>query len=181
MSDRDGGMRYDVEIDMSTDTSHTRAIRLVGRDRRVLDLGCATGAVARVLVQQGCNVVGVEMDPAAARVARQACSEVIVGDLADPATVGSLAGRQFDVILAGDVLEHLVEPERLLQQVRPLLTRDGYLVTSIPNVAHGAVRLALMKGRFQYTDVGLLDRTHVRFYTLGSLTEMLAAGGFTAV
>jgi len=104
-----------------------------------------------------------------------------VGDLADPATVGSLAGRQFDVILAGDVLEHLVEPERLLQQVRPLLARDGYLVTSIPNVAHGAVRLALMKGRFQYTDVGLLDRTHVRFYTLNSLTEMLMAGGFTAV
>lgn len=181
MSDLNGATRYDVDIDMSTDTSHTRAIRLIGRDRRVLDLGCATGAVAKVLSKNGCDVVGVEVDPEAAAMARQWCDEVIVGDLADPAALDPLVGRQFDVVLAGDVLEHLVEPEAVLRRVTPLLNRDGYLVTSVPNVAHGAVRLALMKGRFQYTEVGLLDRTHLRFYTLTSLTEMLAAGGFTGV
>lgn len=180
-STSDKVLRYDVDVDMTKETSQVKVVRLVGPGRRVLDLGCATGGVARALGKQGCQVVGVEMDPAAAERARPWCTEVIVGDLADPATLDKLDGQRFDVILAADILEHLACPEQLLQALPRLLAPDGYLVASIPNVAHGAVRLALVTGRFPYSDVGLLDRTHLRFYTLETAQEMLAAGGFRTV
>ena len=177
--------RYDVDIQTPTDeaseTSHTRTVRLVGSGKRVLDVGCATGSLAEVLVGNGCTVVGVERDPGAAKRAAAHCAHVEVMDL-DGGDLQALAGHgPFDVIVAADVLEHLLDPARTLRQLAGLLAPQGYLVTSIPNVAHGSVRLALLAGRFPYSDVGLLDHTHLRFYTLSSMTDMITDGGFDLV
>jgi 2-polyprenyl-3-methyl-5-hydroxy-6-metoxy-1,4-benzoquinol methylase len=170
-------MKYDVAIDPAAETSHTRVLRLVGHDVRVLDLGCATGKLAELLKTQGCAVVGVERDPEAARLAEPFCERVVVADLEDDLSFLTDLGP-FDVIVAADVLEHVTDPSRVLEAVAGLLAPQGFLVTSIPNVAHGSVRLALLAGRFPYSDLGLLDSTHVRFFTRTSMIEMLLEGGF---
>jgi SAM-dependent methyltransferase len=170
--------RYDTVIDVEAETSHTRVLRLVGSDKRVLDLGCAYGGLAAELVVRGCEVVGVERDPEAAEAARAHCSVVLVCDL-DSGELEVLTGLgKFDVILAADVLEHLSDPSKLLEKAQTLLTPGGYLVTSIPNVAHGSVRLALLAGRFPYAELGLLDATHLRFYTRESMCDLLEDAGF---
>jgi SAM-dependent methyltransferase len=143
----------------------------------VLDLGCATGRLAELLVAQGCTVTGVELDPEAAKLAEQHCEKVVVANLeTDLAKLDDLG--TFDVIVAADVLEHVTDPVRVLETAARLLAPHGYLVTSIPNVAHGSVRLALLAGKFPYSDLGLLDSTHLRFYTRSSMVSMLTDGGF---
>lgn len=147
-------------------------------DQRVLDLGCATGTLARFLVEQGCTVVGVEVDAAAAAHATAWCEHVVVGDLDLIELKAELGGQCFDVVVAGDVLEHLRDPTRVLASLPALLAPDGRIVASLPNVAHGSVRLALLAGEFPYDDAGLLDRTHLRFFTAASARQMFEATGF---
>jgi SAM-dependent methyltransferase len=113
-----------------------------------------------------------------AELAEQRCDRLIVGDLDLLDLAEELAGERFDVIVAADVLEHLRDPLHVLRSLRPLLAENGYLVASIPNVAHGSVRLALLEGRFPYQERGLLDRTHLRFFTRESIGQLLEDAGF---
>jgi 2-polyprenyl-3-methyl-5-hydroxy-6-metoxy-1,4-benzoquinol methylase len=145
----------------------------------VLDVGCSSGYLARPLVARGCTVVGIEQDPVAAEEARAVCAEVLVGDAEtielpfDPAS--------FDVVLCGDLVEHLRDPERLLARVRPLLRPDGRLVLTTPNVANWANRMGLLFGRWRYTDRGILDRTHLHLFTRATLVETLERAGYRVV
>jgi 2-polyprenyl-3-methyl-5-hydroxy-6-metoxy-1,4-benzoquinol methylase len=144
---------------------------------RVLDVGCATGYLSAQLTAAGCSVVGFERDPESADAAAPRCERVIVGDIESPQDRTAIEGS-FDVVLLGDVLEHLVNPWDTLRFVRSLLSDSGFVVTSIPNVAAWPVRLALLRGSFEYTDVGLLDRTHLRFFTRASAHELVRSAGF---
>ena len=172
------GKTYDLEIDLNDDSAHARAIRLVGEDKDVLELGCATGYVSRILAERRCRVVGVDGNAEAAAEARRGCVEVVVADL-DTIDCGVVLGdRRFDVILCGDVLEHLKEPSRLLAQLRPLLRPGGYVVASLPNVAHASVVAELLAGRFNYGPWGLLDDSHLRFFTRESIRECFERAGF---
>ena len=170
--------KYDLEVDLGVASNHSLMVDMIGRNKRVLETGCATGYMSRVLVERGCRVVGVELDPVAARQAEQYCERVIVGNL-DQLDLGEqLEPGSFDVVVFGDVLEHLRDPLRCLRQIRPLLAPDGYVVASVPNIAHGAVRLSLLRGDFEYQSLGLLDETHVHFFTRASMEEMLHQAGF---
>jgi 2-polyprenyl-3-methyl-5-hydroxy-6-metoxy-1,4-benzoquinol methylase len=173
-----GELRYEFEIDLEADSVHASVVGLAGESRRVLELGCATGYMSEVLRARGCYVVGVERDPLMAELAEQRCDRLIVGDLDLLDLAEELAGERFDVIVAADVLEHLRDPLHVLRSLRPLLAENGYLVASIPNVAHGSVRLALLEGRFPYQERGLLDRTHLRFFTRESIGQLLEDAGF---
>jgi SAM-dependent methyltransferase len=146
--------------------------------KKVLELGCATGYMSRVLRDRGCKVVAVEMDATAAARASQFCDRVIVADLDRVDLSRELGEELFDVIVAADVLEHLKDPLRVLRRIRPHLEPGGRVVASIPNVAHGSVRLALLTGTFPYSEVGLLDRTHLRFFTAASVERLFADAGF---
>lgn len=168
--------RYDFDgVDVESGSVHADAVRLVGEGARVLELGPATGYMSRAMVKRGCSVVGVELDPAMAEQASEVCERVIVGDLDELDLEQELGEDRFDVIVAADVLEHLKDPLATLSRLRSYLKKDGAFVISVPNVAHGSVRLALLEGRFDYRDVGLLDATHLRFFTRQSLEEMLDA------
>ena len=153
----------------------------VPRGSRVLDLGCSVGQLARHLVDRGCTVVGVELDGDAAERARQWCAEVHPGDLDLVHLPDVLGDDRFDVIVAADVLEHLRDPGRLLREARSLLRPGGTLVTTVPNIAHGSVRLALLSGRFDYADLGIMDRTHLRFFTRATLGELFRISGYDVV
>jgi 2-polyprenyl-3-methyl-5-hydroxy-6-metoxy-1,4-benzoquinol methylase len=165
---------YDFEIDVDDDTTHTAVMRLVGDGHRVLELGPATGYMSKALRDhQSCSIVAIEKDNDMAMCAAQYCERVVVGDL-DTMDLDHVLGEdRFDVILAADVLEHLKDPLDVLQRLRRFLVADkGFFVVSLPNVSHGSVRLALFEGKFAYTDAGLLDRTHLRFFTKASIEQL---------
>jgi methionine biosynthesis protein MetW len=171
--------RYETSIDLENkDSSHTMIAELVGRGKRVLDVGCAAGDLAAVLAEHRCQVTGIEIDPEAARQAEKRCERVIVGDVENLDLGEELDGESFDVIVFGDALEHLKDPLRTLARLKPFLRPEGYVVASIPNVAHGSVRLALMQGKFQYSSLGLLDYTHLRFFTRDSIEQLFEDAGF---
>jgi 2-polyprenyl-3-methyl-5-hydroxy-6-metoxy-1,4-benzoquinol methylase/chromosome segregation ATPase len=153
-------------------------LQQVGRRKDVLDVGCSSGYLAKLMSSNDCNVVGIEINPEVAETARKYCSQVFVADLDFVGLADAVEGRTFDVIVFGDVLEHLRNPARILDEARSLLRADGYVVASIPNIAHGAIRLALLRGDFDYKEIGILDETHLRFFTLKTIEEMLLEAGY---
>jgi GT2 family glycosyltransferase/2-polyprenyl-3-methyl-5-hydroxy-6-metoxy-1,4-benzoquinol methylase len=172
---------YDARIDLSKRDSHTLMAEAAFGRARVLDVGCATGALGAVLKAAGSFVVGVEVDADAARVASSLLDEVLVGDVESEPFFDQFPAASFDAVLFGDVLEHLRRPEAALERVRRLLRPGGVVVASIPNVAHAAVRLALLSGAFDYSPTGLLDETHIRFFTRATVKKLFDDASFAVV
>ncbi len=151
-----------------------------GEGLTVLDLGCATGRNGRHLLERGVarRVLGVELDPAMAAEARRHYERVLGADLDQPAAMAELEGESFDCVLAGDVLEHLREPERLLGRLTALLSPGGRIIVSVPNVQHLETFIQLyLRGTWPREERGLFDRTHVRFFTRRNLLELLTGAG----
>ncbi len=174
-------MQYTPTVDLNNEnSSHTLFIRQVGQYQNVLDVGCARGYTGAILVHQfQCTMSGLEYDPAAADIARQIYQEVVVGDVEDLTLFDRLQHRPFDVVLFGDILEHLRQPERVLRFTRSLLKPDGFVLISLPNVVTLRLRLRFLLGHFDYTDQGIMDRTHLRFFTLKTAQDMIRACGYT--
>jgi 2-polyprenyl-3-methyl-5-hydroxy-6-metoxy-1,4-benzoquinol methylase len=172
---------YEVPIDPDAETSHAFALSMIGHNKSVLEVGCSTGYFTKYLVERGCNVVGIEIDPDAATKASAWADHVVVGTLDDSDLWNEVKDESFDAIVLGDVLEHLRDPLTALRQAARKLKPSGFIVTSLPNVAHGDVRIALLQGRFQYAETGLLDRTHMRFFTLESIRTLLNEAGLVVV
>ncbi|MGH7391354.1 MAG: class I SAM-dependent methyltransferase [Candidatus Rokuibacteriota bacterium] len=142
-----------------------------GGGRRLLDVGAAEGLLSRPLTERGWRVTALEADAEAARVGARHCERMVVASADGP--LPDLGGP-FDVIVCADVLEHLVDPESALARLVTHLAPGGAVVVSIPNVAHLWIRLGLLAGRFDYADRGILDRTHLRFFTRRTLEALLA-------
>jgi 2-polyprenyl-3-methyl-5-hydroxy-6-metoxy-1,4-benzoquinol methylase len=163
---------------LDANTSLSLMVAMIGSGKRVLDVGCASGYFARLLQKNGCQVTGIDANPEALEAAREGCSHMILADLDRESLAPLLEGATFDVVAFGDVLEHLHDPLRVLDQARAALAEDGYIVASIPNIAHGAIRLAMLAGRFDYQEFGLLDESHVRFFTAKTLDEVFLCAGY---
>jgi SAM-dependent methyltransferase len=153
--------------------SQSVLVRLAGTGKDILDVGCATGYTGRALIKRGNRVWGVELDGEAAAVAREELEDVVVADLEEVELAAAFPSQQFDAVIFGDVLEHLRDPGRALAQAKSVLAPGGEILISIPNVGHGALRLSLLAGRWDYTDTGLLDRTHVTFFTPETFEQLL--------
>jgi 2-polyprenyl-3-methyl-5-hydroxy-6-metoxy-1,4-benzoquinol methylase len=156
-------------------------VELVGSNKRVLDVGCDTGYLGEQLIALGNRVSGVEYNPVSAAAAADRLDRVVVADLETADLVAEFGPGSFDVVVYGDVLEHLRDPLPVLRQGRRLLAPGGSVVISTPNIAHGDIRLALLSGRFTYTKLGILDETHTRFFTRDSLVTFLADAGLVLV
>jgi 2-polyprenyl-3-methyl-5-hydroxy-6-metoxy-1,4-benzoquinol methylase len=172
---------YDTDVDPEApNEARAFALRLIGGGKRVLEFGCSTGRVTKALVDRGCRVTGIEIDSDAAERARAYAEEVIVLDLDHDDFETKLAGQLWETALFGDVLEHLRDPERVLRATRHLLEPRGTVIISVPNIAHADVRLALLSGSFPQMPYGLLDRTHLHFFTLKTLKQLISDAGFVA-
>jgi len=167
------------EID--DNSSYAQILALSGSGLHVLDVGCGPGNLAALLTRRGSTVVGLDADLRSLDSARQFCESVHAIDLDREDLTDSVGGQNFDAIVFADILEHLRDPLRVLLSAKMLLREGGSVFVSIPNIAHGAVRLALLRGEFSYQRLGILDETHVHFYTKSTVEELLNDAGLDIV
>ena len=152
---------------------------LVPKDvKRVLDVGCGAGELGRHLKEAGVKeVVGIELNEKAAEIASHYLDNVLVGNVEE--TEMPFDEGYFDCIIYADILEHLVDPWTVLSKHKKFLADNGCIIISIPNVRHIHTFLNLLRGEWNYADRGIFDKTHLRFFTLKSITKALKDCGFT--
>ncbi len=172
--------RYDHAINLNDPNDfYTRIVTLVGNGKTVLDVGCGSGQVGAILTAHfQCRVAGVEVDSKACRKAGSRLWKVVDGDAEHIDLRKHFKPRSFDAIMCLDVLEHMIDPWGFLPRLRVLLAPGGCIVATIPNAGHASVLLELLGGEFRYRSLGLLDRNHLRFFTLSSVTEMFERAGY---
>jgi 2-polyprenyl-3-methyl-5-hydroxy-6-metoxy-1,4-benzoquinol methylase len=153
-------------------------VALVPRDARVVvDVGCGAGALGAALRRErpASRVFGIEPVAEQALRARQRLDGVAIQSAEDPFPD---AFPRPDCVVFADVLEHLVEPLRVLERWRTLLEPPGTVVVSLPNVGHASVLVPLLRGSWRYVDAGVLDRTHLRFFTRHTALALVEKAGF---
>lgn len=147
--------------------------------KKVLDIGCSSGAFGQLLKEQRPEVTvwGVEMFPEPAKEAANHLDKVLNSSIED--ALESLPAGEFDAIVFNDVLEHLIDPEDILGKIKPLLSPDGVVISSIPNVRYyyNLTHMIFAKD-FQYEDDGIRDKTHLRFFTDISIRRMYQSAGY---
>jgi methionine biosynthesis protein MetW len=149
---------------------------LLPQNKRVLDVGCGTGSMSKLLVDlRGVQLVGIEPDLDRVRKAQARGLDVRHGIL-DDATAKDLG--QFDAVVFADVLEHLPDPWTVLNLAQRVLAPDGVVIASVPNIAHWSVRWELLWGRFDYQSCGIMDATHLRWFTERSLRNLFESAGY---
>jgi glycosyltransferase involved in cell wall biosynthesis len=144
--------------------------------KKILELGVGDASLTKRLKANGAVIDGVEFDKVYIEQAEPYCNKIFTGDLNKIETLG--LDTDYDIIVAADILEHLVDPEYVLSKLKTNLKKDGLLVVSLPNVANIYVRMSLLFGRFNYHSKGLLDKTHLHFYTISTASSMLAKTGW---
>jgi methionine biosynthesis protein MetW len=171
-------LRYDGHVDEPQEVARMLA-ELVPLGSRVLDVGCGTGSVSRIIAEtRDAKITGIEPNSCRAAAARSRGLEVheepftpAVLQLLDP----------FDVVLFADVLEHVAHPESFLQLARRALRPGGRVIASVPNVAHWSVRMDLFRGRFNYQPVGIRDSTHLRWFTGETVRSLFESNGLRVI
>ena len=152
--------------------------------KRIIEVGCSSGALAKAYreLNPSCEYIGTEIDPDYAVVARQHCQQVIVGNIEKMLDEIDATQGAFDCWVFGDVLEHLYDPWRVLKRIAEgLLTPGGSVVACIPNVQYWRMQLAVNMGDFRYQDSGMMDRTHIRWFSRVTILEMFEQAGLQVV
>lgn len=185
MNPDDAPNRYEYVVrEDNRNTSHTQICELItqhcGTNLRILDVGCSSGYLGAHLRSRGHRVWGVEPSPQAAEAARVVLDGVFAGTL-DAYLQTQDDHGDFDVVIFADVLEHMAEPADILRDCARLLSADGRVAVSVPNVAHGAIRGLLLEGRWMYQDLGILDRTHLRFFSRSGFIDLLDQASYAIV
>lgn len=172
--DRSGhAARYHIAVDDRI----AELLRYVEGHHRVLEVGCSAGHVSAALKERGHYVYGIEIDPVSAESARAIADVVVVADLDRQSITDVVEQRDFDALVVGDVLEHLREPTSTLREALSLLADDAVVALSLPHVGFHDVRTALLEGEWTYRGTGLLDETHLRFFTRRSVFALAHDAG----
>lgn len=154
-------------------TSWYKVYHSIPSNSKVLDVGCSSGNFGEVLInKKSCTVDGIELDKKDAKEASKKLRKVYVRNI----ETDSLKDikKDYDIIYFGDVIEHLIDPVSALKKIQEHLKPNGRIVFSIPNMAHISVRLYLLRGDFEYTETGLLDKTHLHYYNLDEVQRVFA-------
>jgi len=147
---------------------------------RALDVGCGSGANSGLLSRWGWRVTALTCSPAEARQTQPFCDRVLLADVATGLPAAILK-EGYDLIVMSHVLEHLADPEPILADAAKILSAGGHIAIAVPNALYWKQRMQYFAGRFQYQDTGIMDRTHLRFYTFKTGRELLTSRGFALV
>ncbi len=162
----------------SQNTSWHKVFSFIQPQSKVLDVGCSSGNFGKVLIsKKQCTVDGIELDKKDAKEAAKKLHTVRVLDI-EKDSLSGLGKNEYDCIYFGDVIEHLVDPVETLKRIKTLLKNSGAVVFSIPNMGHLSVRLDLLGGKLEATETGLLDKTHLHFYTQDEVLRVFEEAGY---
>lgn len=159
--------------------ARTDILRLIPKSaRKILDVGCGEGVLGKQIkeLDDGIEVTGIEKDPVSCNKAEAVLDSVILGDVESLQV--SFKENYFDCIIAGDILEHLVDPWKTLENLRHSLKDEGLVISSIPNIRYYKALIRLLCGYWDYADWGIFDRSHLRFFCLTNIKEMFREAGF---
>jgi 2-polyprenyl-3-methyl-5-hydroxy-6-metoxy-1,4-benzoquinol methylase len=175
--------KYEYSVDIKGPTAAAAVIRMVGTGKRVLEIGAGPGSITRCLRDNsGCRITAIEIDKDAIERLSSLCERVHQCDLNERAWDSVLLQEdKFEVIVAADVLEHLYNPWAVLETIKNLVDKNGYIVVSLPHVGHNAVIACLLQENITYRDWGLLDRTHIRFFGIENMQQLFNDAGFKIV
>lgn len=169
---------YTRNVVANQEEALSKIVAKVPRGALVLDVGCGSGMMGRFLSENNeCVVDGVDIDPEAVELARPKYRNIAVANLERDSLMAFFKPSAYDCIVVADVVEHLVHPEQLFEDIKKLLKPEGMLLFSIPNISHISAGLELILGKFGYQNSGLLDSTHVRFYSRQGFVDKLASSG----
>lgn len=155
-----------------------KIIELVGKDKKVLEVGPSSGYMTKVFKENGCLVDVVEIDESVLEKVSLYCQNILKGSIEDSKVLSKIKGN-YDFIILADVLEHLINPEKTLKEIFDLAEFNTRLIVSTPNIACWPVRKQLFfKGDFQYQESGILDKTHVHFFTVNTLIKEVKRSGW---
>lgn len=170
--------KYDFQLDLSGNSSTGMILNKIKKGSTVLEFGCATGRMTRYMQGAlGCRVYIVEFEESAFQKAMEYAEDGLCDDIMQYRWVEQFRDVRFDAVIFADVLEHLSDPEGVLRSAAQLLTEDGMIHISLPNITHNDVLVKAFRERFDYTKVGLLDDTHVHFWGLENLKELAVGSG----
>jgi 2-polyprenyl-3-methyl-5-hydroxy-6-metoxy-1,4-benzoquinol methylase len=169
-------MKYPYSFNPAEYNIHMMVYHAIPDNCKVLDLGCSTGYIGRKLTDKNCEMWGIDHDPENVIQAKKIYKKVLTADL-DDFDGFDLPRGYFDYILLLDVIEHLKNSSELIRSVKYLLNKNGKIIISTPNIANISVRLSLLSGNFIYTDSGILDKTHLKFFTQKTLIDFVRQCG----
>lgn len=156
-------------------------LRIMPRDlKRIVEVGSSSGALARAYraANPSCEYIGIEIDPEYAKTSREVCTEVVCGNIESLGDDVFMKLFPSDCWVFGDALEHLYDPWALLRRIRKNILKTSQIVACIPNAQHWSLQAMLNCGQFRYQDMGLLDRTHIRWFTRTTIIEMFESTGY---
>jgi 2-polyprenyl-3-methyl-5-hydroxy-6-metoxy-1,4-benzoquinol methylase len=172
-------MAYDTKIDFTSRNAVTVFIQLINDNSVVLEFGPASGRLTRYLKEvKSCIVYIVEIDECAATVASQYAEDFVVGDIQKYEWVQKFSSIKFDYILFADVLEHLLDPEPVLEKAKEFLKESGKIIISLPNISYNGVIIELIKNNYDVSDTGIFDKTHLHFWSMKSAENLFRKLGF---
>lgn len=169
------------KLDKGQKNSLSIILEQIPQGSKVLDVGAATGRLGEYLGEHStCIVDGIEANPDSAKIAQPFYRRLYCFDIEDEASMASIE-EIYDVIVIADVLEHLKSPNNAMNRLRERLDPQGYVLISLPNIAHISIAMQLLQGRFEYRDDGLLDKTHLHFFTIESALQLLRDSGLRSI
>ena len=155
-----------------------RIIELVGQNKKVLEVGSSSGYMSKFFLRNNCRVDVVEIEKIALKKVSKKINKVIHKSIED-SSIASELNKDYDFIILSDVIEHLAFPEKALENLKKIASNDTKLILSTPNIACWIIRKELfLKGRFEYEESGILDKTHLRLFTVDSLLKLLSESGW---
>jgi len=175
--------KYEYQVDANANTAGAHIVRMVGSNKRVLEIGAGPGAITKLLKEHNnCLVTAVEIDKKAIEKLTPYCEKVYSLDLNDESWISHFKNEEkYNAIVGGDVLEHLYDPWNVLKAMSEVLHDDGHIVLSIPHVGHNVVIACLLEEDFAYQDWGLLDKTHIRFFGIHNIQKLFNDAGFKII
>lgn len=172
-------MKYNSELDVNEKNSLSILIDRIKPHSTVLEFGSANGRMTKYLSEElHCSVYAVEIDSEAAKDAAKFAKKIVVDSIENYGWQKEFENIKFDTIIFADVLEHLYDPQKVLMECKPFLKEEGSILVSVPNIAHNAIIINLLKNEFNYNALGLLDNTHIKFFTKKTFDQLIEKTGY---